>query len=343
MREFFFVPVFISLLALSAGCSPGDDGSQKSRTLKIPYPTADVQSASTNSSPSLDVEQEVENCSDNPKCHLEEMNTPFTNTATTYRINSVIYSDTDIMSGVNVQTAPIVNFEVKGIDTSSITSTTIRYNKKDGMGNIIAQTTETAISGTEGRYSVPIHSSLFGSSILISAPYEKHTMQIKILTNQGYNYNFEIEFFISSSTINPVVIERDAQIMNSHYYKMDEDLQSFLIDSISLENTLPLSISVSGDISVNNSTVAVLKQTSRSQQKTFISSTSGYPFDIYNWFTVPGYSYGSATAIATYTVKIERNGVEEELAVSSNYNGAESILSYNDLELDGNQKIKMNI
>lgn len=342
MRKIQLLTITTALLLIT-GCTPGNDGSQRHRSPKIPYPASDAQVTTTSASPSLIVEQEILNCTDDPKCHTEEINEPFTGSASQYFINSIIFPDSDMMSGANVQTAPAIIFEVKDLDITTISNTMMKYEKKDLLGNTQVQTAETAISGDNGRYNVPIHSSFLGSSILLSSPHDRNILHIRICTSEGKNHDFEIVFFLSSNTVNPVTLERDPQIIESPYYKMNEDLQSFLIDSINMENTLPLPVSISGEINISNTTIGVLRETSRQQGKTFISDTSLYPYDTYNWFTTPVYNYSSASAAPTYTVKIERNGTEEEIVVSSSYNGMESVLGYSELLLEGNQKIKMNV
>ena len=344
MKKFYFIPLLVSLLALLAGCSsPGQDGGQKTRTLKIAGPEAEVQKTETELSPKLLVDQTIANCEDNPKCHLETINEPYNNVGSPYRINSVIFADSDLMSGTNVQDAPAINFSTVDIDTSKIISTSITYTKKDSLGAIISQTVENQITGTDGSYNIPIHSSLMGSGILISAPYEKHILLIKIVTNSGDVSSFEIEFFLSSNTINPVIIERDPQIIDSAYYKMNEDLQSFLIDSVTLENTLPFIVSVAGEINLNNTTVAFVSESSKVQHKTFIPDTPGYPLDIYNWYTSTNTTHNISTALSTYIVKVEKNGTEEEAPITVTFNGLDAVLSISGLEITGTQKIKLNI
>ncbi len=348
MKKNYLIPLFLSMLALFAGCSsPGNDGSQAKRNLQIPSPspapTVETQPTLPILNPGLLIDQEIENCTDNPKCHLETNNEAYSNDNSPYRINSVIFADSDLMTGINTQEAPIIKFSLKEIDPASVTSSTMTYIKKDSLGAVLVQTSETQITGVTGSYTVPIHSSTLGSGILISAPYEKHTLLIKLVTNSGQNHSFEIDFFLSSNTTNPVIIERDPLITDSSYYKANEDLQSFLIDAITLENTIPFTVSLNGDINLNNTTIAFLSETSATQHKTFIPETPGYHFDTYNWFTTANTTYNLSTAFATYTIKTVKDGVEEEVPATISYNGLETLLSVSGLEIAGSQKIKLNI
>lgn len=344
MKNLYLLPLFISLLALLSACSaPGSDGSQKKRTLKIPYPAIEEQNVLEITKPSLSVEQEIINCSDNPKCHLESINEPYSNQENQYRISSVIFADSDIMVSANIQDAPAISFSLNNIDLSSIISSTLVYTKKDSLGNVIIQTAETQISDIEGEYTVPIHSSIMGSGILISAPYEKHELLIRINTNKSETHNFKIEFFISSNTINPVTIERDIELINTTYYKMDEDLPSFLIDSVIMKNTLPFNISLNGEINLNSTTIAFLTESTKIQQKSFIPETAEYPFDIYNWSTSTNSNYNLASASPMFLVKVEKNGVEEETPTTISYNGNGTTITIEGLEITADSTIKLKI
>jgi len=315
-----------------------NDGSQKRRIAKISSPEQETP-LTMNTTPYLVLSQEVINCSETPKCHLESFNEPVMNN----KLNSIIYADSDIMSGNNINEAPTISFIVKELDPSTIMTTSMKYIKKDSLGEIIIQNNDIEINNEVDNYTVPIHSSILGSGILISAPYEKHVLNIKIKTSDNKNHEFYLELFIASNTINPVLIERDAQIINSPYYKMDEVLDTFLIDSISLKNTLPFAVVVDGEINITNETSAFLLETHKVQQKSFLPKQNGYPYDMYNWYTSTASEYSSATAEPTYLIKLEKNGTEEELPISTNYNGPESILLYSDVEIEGNQNIKINV
>lgn len=338
MKVKILLPLLLSILALLTSCSPMNDGSQKRRIAKISSPEQETP-VIPSTTPYLVLDQEVQNCSETPKCHLENFNEPVTNN----KLNAIIYADSDIMSGNNINEAPAISFIVKELDASTITATRMQYIKKDNLGELIIQNNEIEINNNMDNYTVPIHSSVMGSGILISAPYEKHILNIKIKTSDNKNYDLSLEFFISSNTINPVLVERDTQIMNSSYYKMDGALDNFLIDSISLRNTLPFAVVVDGEIDIINETTAFLLETHKVQQKSFLPKQNGYPYDMYNWYTSTGSEYGSSTALATYIIKLEKNGTEEELPISTNYNGQESVISYSDLEIEGNQNIKINV
>ena len=295
--------------------------------------------------PTLTVDQDVINCSNSSNCHLEEIQS---STPSTSNVNSLIVAESDIITGSNINLAPAIKFQINALDATSISSVSYSYTKKDALGNIVVQTGNTPIYAQEGSYLVPIHSSNLGSSILTSAPYEQHLLHIIITASDNLVYSSDIIFHLSTHITNPIVFDRDPAILNSTYYKMNEDNNTFIIDTVSIQNTLPYAVTFNGSITVKNKTIAFLSDAKKIQDKTFVPKEYYppyyYNYDLYNWFTTSETTYKSAIATPSYLLKIHRGtNTIEEVPITIQSDNDQSVLSFNHLELQGSEQTKIDV
>jgi hypothetical protein len=104
-----------------------------------------------------------------------------------------------------------------------------------------------------------------GTGVLMSSPSESHIIKIKVVFDNNRTHSQDLRFFLQTNTVNPVLISRDTEISNSSYYKMDSIQSTNIIDAVMLKNTLPYNVELSGNIEVNNKTLAFLSRTSKVQ------------------------------------------------------------------------------
>ncbi len=331
--------ITLTLLVLSS-CSVYDDaGSSRKHQLAGPEEATAV--SKDKQVPVIALEQELKNCVDTPLCRLE----PLGAEAEELQINSLIVAEAEALNAQNIADAPTIKFSIDNIDSTDIEAVTYTYIKRDSLQNVIIQSEEKPLIVENGYYSLPIHLSTLGGGIMTSAPYDQHLLSIRIRTamdKQTYSYN--IKFNLLSSSQNPVLLNRSLSIMDSSYYKMDQDLDDFVIDSIELLNTLAYPVTVSGSINVNNSTVAILSNTHHIQNKTFMPHAQYYPWDQYIMTTGTYLEYHQALAAPTYRVLIIRDsGINEELSVTTQAGVNAYTLNFSDLTLQGNEKIRMDL
>ena len=327
------------LLWLSSCSNYGGIVSERSRRATQ---LGDVEPAVTvaEQAPEIILDQEVKNCVDNPLCKLEAS----VSQTGALQINSLIVAEADILNTQNMNDAPTIRFTVNNIDVANISSITYKYIKKDALGNIQIQTEEKTLGANNEYYNIPIHISTLGIGIANSAPYDKHYLGINIRTASNKSYSYEITFSLLSSCENPVLMSRRNEIMDSAYYKMDQDLNDFTIDSLDVVNTLAYAVKVSGSININNSTVAILSNTHRAQQKTFVPKPSNYPWDQYEMTTSTYNTYHQSTVAPNFSILVTRNsGITEELQATINNNLGVVTLSFSDLSLQGNEQIKLDL
>ena len=295
--------------------------------------------------PNLTVDQDVINCSNSNKCHLEEIqNIP----ASTNSINSLIVAESDILTASNINLAPTIKFQISDLNANSVSSVSYSYTKKDALGNIIAQTNNTPIYAQDGSYLIPIHSSNLGSGILTSAPYEQHLLHIRITDSDNLVYCNDIIFHLSTHISSPILLDRDPAVLNSTYYKMNEDGNTFVIDTISVQNTLPYAVTFNGSITVKNKTIAFLSDAKKIQDKIFVPKEYYppyyYNYNLYHWYTTSETTYRTAIATPSYLLKIHRGtSTIEEVPIAVQSDNEQSVLSFNHLELQGNEQTKIDV
>ena len=295
--------------------------------------------------PSLSVDQEILNCSNSSKCHLEEIQNLVPSTT---NVNSLIVAESDIITGSNINLAPAIKFQINGLDVNAISSVSYSYTKEDALGNIIVQTDNTPIYVQEGSYLVPIHSSNLGSGILTSAPYEQHILHIRITDSENLVYSNDIIFHLSTHINNPILLDRDPAVLNSTYYKMNEDGNTFVIDTISVQNTLPHTVTFNGSITVKNKTIAFLSDAKKIQDKIFVPKEYYppyyYNYDLYRWYTTSATTYTTAMAAPSYLLKIHRGtNTIEEVPITVQSDNDQSVLSFNHVELQGSEQAKIDV
>jgi len=339
-KRTFLIPL---LLIMFAACSASDFSSAPRRTqqLESSSPSEPTPVNTDASVPLIILEQELKNCVDNPNCKQEPLGAQVED----LKINSLITAKSDILSVQNIGDAPAVRFTVAGINESDVESVRYTYIKKDSLDNIIVQSEEKPVSTENGYYSIPIHITTLGSGIMTSAPYDKHILSVKIKTaSNQQTYTYDIKFILLSSCENPVTLNRSSSIMDSSYYKMDQDLNDFIVDSVELLNILPYAVTVGGSINISNSTIAILSNTKRQQTKSFLPKTGGYPWDQYVMGASTHVEYHQAVAAPTFRVFVVReSGDPEEIAVTEQLGTNSSTLSFSSLTLQGNEKIRMDI
>jgi hypothetical protein len=291
--------------------------------------------------PAIVLEQELKNCAGDQQCRLE----PLAGTPEALRINSLIIAGSDALNAQNIGSAPTIRFSITGVDSSNIDSVSYTYIKKDSLQNIIVQSEEKPVRTDSGFYSIPLHISTLGSSIMTSAPYDQHILSINIRTaSDRQNYTYDVGFSLLSSYENPVLLNRSTSIADSSYYKMDQDLSDFIIDSVDLSNTLSYAVTVGGSISINNNTVAILSNTHQTQNKTFLPHAQYYPWNQYIMTTGTYTEYHQAVASPIFSVFVVRDGgTPEEIAVTAQPGVNSVILSFSNLTLQGNEKVRMDI
>lgn len=299
----------------------------------------------TTRSVGLILNQSVINCSDNPKCHLEEIQNISQNE---HSIKSLIVADSDLLSSTNINISPTLSFSISGIDDSSITSVSYSYTKKDALGKIIIQTEDNLIHAQDGFYYIPINSKTLGTGILSSVPHEQHLLSLKIKSSDNNIYSDYISFSLLSQMTNPISFDRATDILSSSYYKMDEDENSYIIDSIELKNTLGYTTTVSGTINIYNQTISFLSNVEKQQKKVFVSkeyyAPYYYNYDRYNWYTNPIQTHKTAIATPSYILKIRRGtNTVEEIPINIQSNNEASLLSFNKVELQGFENVRLDI
>jgi hypothetical protein len=341
----------LALAVLAAGCTSDSVSSYRERRMPSPYgaetdPTGTVvaQEAAT-PVPDITVDQEVVNCTDNPKCHLEEMQDTGTDP---YMIDSLIVADSEALTVSNTNLAPALKFEVTGIDESAVSAVTYSYVKKDQLGNVLVQTSNSPIYKQSGSYTLPIHSSNLGAGILTSAPYEKHVFSLNITTSDNNVHSKNITFYLSSQMTNPLILERKTDIADSSYYKMNADDPEFTIDSVSVKNVLPFAITFNGDINVRNRTVAFLSSTGRVQYKDLMPAYNYNlyfdDFTRYHWYIGSTSANKAAVAAPIFAMKIHKGtNTIEEVPITIQSNNDDNILSFNGLVLQGNEEVQLDI
>jgi len=296
--------------------------------------------------PALNVDQEILNCDDNSQqCHTQEITDPFNDpNGIRHRINSLmIVTDNSILTNVNTGLAPAISFQIQDLTDENINSLTYSYEKRDSLGNVLAQNTPQTLYKTNNSYIIPIHSNTLGVGVLTSAPYEKHIITIRIVRSDNHIFSHDIEFYVYSHAPNPVLFDRKSDILNSSYYKMDANSEDFTIDMIEVQNTLPYPVTTSGNIHVSNTTLAVVSDTTHQQQKNFIPKINFYPWDSYGMHTIQSIKYYQAAAVPIYSIKVHRGANEEFIPITATYSGNEIVLVYNNLYLQGNEKIQMDV
>ena len=169
-----------------------------------------------------------------------------------------------------------------------------------------------------------------------------------MISSDNITYSNDIIFHLSSHITNPVLFDRDPAILNSSYYKMDIDGNTFIIDSISIQNTLPYTVTFNGSINVKNKTLAFLSDLEKVQDKIFVpkdySPPYYYNYDLYRWYTAAETLYKTATASPSYILRIHRGtGTTEEIPIIIQSNNDQSILSFDHLELQGNEQARMDV
>jgi len=291
--------------------------------------------------PQITLNQDVKNCTESSICRLEALG----DQSNPLRINSLIVTEADALNTQNINNAPAITFSISGVERSNIESVAYTYIKKDSLENILVQLEEKPVTTNDETYSIPIHVSNLGSGIMTSAPYDKHTLSIKIkMLPNSKTYTYNLEFSLLNSYQNPITLTRNNTIMDSSYYKMDQDLSDFIIDSIDMSNTLPYAVTISGNISVNSETKAILSNTHRVQLKTGISRPQYYPWDQYAMSTLTSIEYHQAIAEPTFKLLVTKsNGTSEEIATTITSAESYSTLSFDNLTLQGNETIRMDV
>ncbi|MFH1224118.1 MAG: hypothetical protein V1647_07255 [Pseudomonadota bacterium] len=344
MKKNFLFTMFL-LAAGLVGCSAFEQESGKRIAIQIP---AEQASATEEAPPlpSLNLEQEVVNCSEGSSgCSVEEITEPFDNSGgTKFRINSlIIVSDETILTDQNTNSAPGIRFQLQNIDDRNINSLTYSYEKRDNTGNVLVQNPPQTLYRTGDFYAVALHSSTIGSGILTSAPYEKHVITVRLATSANLKYSFDIEFYVYSHASNPVLFERKNDVLDSSYYKMDVENLDPVIDVIEIQNTLPYPVTVSSDVRISNDTMAVLSDTYYQQQKTYAPKIDFYPWDSWNVHVTQNVKYHLAEAAPVFSIKVYRGENGEDIPTTSSYSNNETILSYSGLYLQGNEKIRLHV
>ena len=352
MRSRSLLLTFFGLLTLMHGCTDDPVNSYMSRRMPsvyntdpAPSETVQGQEATTDPVPVLIVDQDILNCSDSQKCHLEgiQNSTPIEN-----EISYLIVADSDLLTNTDIAKAPAIKFQISNIQASDISSVTYSYIKKDSLGNILVQTDTSIIYATDDTYTVPIHSNKLGSGVLTSAPYEQHVFNIKISTNDNKVYSNDIIFHLSSHLTNPVVFDRRTETLELPYYKMDSSDNNYVIDSIYIRNTLPFEISLNGAIDASNNTAAFISDTKRAQgmyQASYENSAPYYyPYTRYYYYAEPQLGYKAAFASPILTIKVHRGeSAAEEVPATIQMNGNSAILSFTGLVLQGNEEIQLDL
>lgn len=338
MRKFsVFLIILLSVVLVS--CSAYEGLGAPSR--RVQQLTDPVEATQVESVPQIILDQEVQNCTDNPSCRLEALG----ENTDPLRINSLIIAEADVLNTQNINDAPTIRFSISDIESSDIESVSYTYIKKDNLENIIVQLDERPVTMNNNIYYIPIHTSDLGSGIMTSAPYDKHILSIKIRTvPDSKTYNYDINFTLLSNHQNPVTLNRSNTVMDSSYYKMDQDLSDFVIDSVDMSNALPYAVTVSGDISVSSDTIAILSNTHRIQQRSGIPRPPYYPWDQYAMTTATNVEYHKATAAPIFRLFVVKNGgTPEEIATTVTPGETFSTLSFSNLTLQGNETVRMDV
>jgi hypothetical protein len=310
--------------------------------VQTPIPTEDVSTAIP--LPELVLSQELKNC-DQTQQGCEQQNFQVSN-PDPYTVNSLIVSNSENLTNTNLLNAPAIKFELKNIDQSLIQSVAYSYCKKDFFGNTIIQTDLYNIYEEEGYYYVPIHSNKMGTGVLMSSPSESHIIKIKVVFDNNRTHSQDLRFFLQTNTVNPVLISRDTEISNSSYYKMDSIQSTNIIDAVMLKNTLPYNVELSGNIEVNNKTLAFLSRTSKVQHHEFkICTQPSYssPCDYYEHSYTNAQEYEGALGTPFYSLRILRGANYIEIPSSATVSGHEIILSFDNMEILANEEIKMEL
>ena len=340
-RESVFI--FCCLMILS-NCGSDVFNSETKRRhpgIEVPLPTVDAEASDT--IPELNLSQELKNCAQSEGCEQQDFQTT---SLDPYAINSLIVADSDRFTNTNVSSAPSLKFEINNIDKSLVQSVAYSYSKKDILGNIIIQTDFYNLYEQDEYYSVPIHSNKMGNGVLVSAPFESHIIKVKVIFNQNKTYTQELKFFLQTSTANPVTIIRNDSITDSSYYKMDMVQASNVIDSVTLKNTLPYEVELSGNIELNNKTLAFLNKNSKIQHRQFrVCSNSNYsnPCDYYEHTYTNEQDYEGATTSPLYSLRILRGNTYIEIPTSPSMIGEQVILDFNELGLFANEEINLEL
>ena len=338
MYKSFLVFLCSALLFSCAAYDGLGSPSRKVQALTTPEQTTTVEEKT----PQIILDQELQNCTNNPSCRLE----PLGESTNPLRINSLIVAEADVLGSQNINDSPAIRFTISGVDNSDIESVSYTYLKKDSLENIVVQLDTKPVAMNDNVYSIPLNISNLGSGIMTSAPYEKHVLRTKIKTiPEGKTYTYDIEFTLLSSYQNPVTLNRNSTILDSSYYKMDQDLSDFIIDRVDLSNTLPYAVTVAGNITVSSNTTAILSNTHRVQQKAAIPhSQYYYPWDQYAMTTGTNVEYSQAVAAPIFRLFITKNnGTPQEISTTVSPGATYSTLSFSDLTLQGNETIKMDV
>jgi len=330
---------FVLASALLFSCSAYEGGTSTRRVQPSEDP---AESTPVEAVPQIILDQEIQNCTDATNCELEALG----DDTNPLRINSLIVAEADVFNTQNINDAPTIRFTISEVEASDIESVTYIYTKKDSLENIITQSDEKPAAVNNDIYYIPLHVSNLGSGIMTSAPYEKHTLSVKIKTSPNNKiYTYDVNFALLSSYQNPVTLNRDSTVMDSSYYKMDQDLSDFIIDSVDISNTLPYAVTVAGNINVSSSTIAILSNTHRVQMETGIPhSQYYYPWTQYAMTTGTNVEYNEAVAAPIFKLLVTRgSGTPEEQPTTVAPGGTSSALSFSDLTLQGNETIKVDV
>lgn len=339
---FCSVPVLTVMMFLSACSSDVFKSETKRRHPEVQAPSNDASGAIP--VPELVLSQELRNC-DQTQQGCEQQSFQVSN-PDPYTVNSLIVSDSENFTNTNILAAPSIKFELKNIEKDLIQSVAYSYSKKDFFGNTIIQTELYNIYEEDGYYYIPIHSNRMGAGVLMSSPSENHIIRIRILFDNNRTHSQDIRFFLQTNTVNPVVISRDIEISNSSYYKMDAIESTNIIDAVILKNTLPYNVELSGDIEVNNKTLAFLNRTSRTQHHEFKECgqpSYSSPCDYYQHTYTNAQEYQGAIGSPLYSLRILRGNSYTEIPTSASISGEQIILSFDNMELFANEEIKMEL
>lgn len=245
--------------------------------------------------PVLILNQELINCEGEENfCYIERFQE---NINKPNQINGVIYPASEIINSNDLSLAPIIEFTFENIDYTEIEKIEYKYIKLTSLGEKIAETDYKVLSFVDNSFKIPIHISNLGAGILNSDPTNINQLEILLKNYSNIYYKSYINFYMFTSTIFPIEIYRDENILNSYYYTFqNQDIHT--LDAIHLKNNLNSKTEINFAIEISNTTQAGIKATHRTNTNQNVSYYENIP--VYNWSVIEDISYKKTNAIPNY-------------------------------------------
>lgn len=247
--------------------------------------------------PVLILNQEVLNCnSEENYCYIERFQENINNLN---QINGVIHPELEIINSSDLSLAPIIQFSFENIDYTEIEKIEYKYNKFTSLGEKIAETDYQILNFVDNNFKIPLHVSNFGAGILNSEPTNINQIEILLKNYSNIYYKSYINFYLFSTTLFPLEIYRDENILNSEYYTF-QNQDAHTLDAVHIKNNLNSKTTLNFAFEINSTTKAGIKATHRTNTNLNVSYYENIP--VYKWSVVEDVSYKNTFATPNYLI-----------------------------------------